>query len=728
MTRLLIILMSITMLPSAFSQKEMSWKKHIKLADELYETREFADAASHYEQAWQQKPSKLEYIYKAAECYYFIRDFQNAVSAYEHVKDENNQFEFVGLKYARCLKQTGQYDAASREFVYFLNSYEGKDKTALSSIVETEIKGCELGIEQNANPSNTAIEVEHLGSNINTSEAEFAPIAFNDDILYFSSLMKGKAKIFRSQRVGNTWTEAKLPAGFKALEDQHFCNGSFSPDVQRFYFTICSQEQLWGGLSSRCEIYVTKRNDNSWTTPEKLPEYVNLDNYTNTHPQVIHQGDKEILFFSSNRENGFGGMDIWHMERNLNDEKIEFSYPTNAGAMINTVGDEITPNYDPETNNLFFSSNGHVSIGGYDIIRANGVIDQWSKAENLGTPINSAADEMYYTQNNSGAKGYFVSNRTFDNAKITTTNEDIFSFAAASNELIVQGQVFDSRAQDILNNVTITLYEITASNQTRLWAARDFENGDFNFRLVPDRKYAIEAMKEGYTSTIENINVIEGKYTYNIDFFLDPMSLTDLANANSDTNTAPPTQQDSYTPTIEESPNYGNSQTPQPNYTPPTSSGEAIVITSDIEQPATTYTPPSTNDTGSYSSSNNDYNSSDYNNDYNNTSSTSSSSSSSYSSSSEITSDAPQHSGVYFKIQLIAVRTYNESGKRYSPVIELGRLDTEYIVDKALTRVLLADFFSEDEARDMLSTVQDNGFERAFIVKYEDGNRIRRIR
>ena len=117
------------------AQDKLSWKKHVKLADQLYAEAQYADAAEHYEAAWRQKTKKKELIHKAAESYYIVKDYRKAAAAYEKVKDDVKDYPLAGLKYARCLKQDGEFDAASRELANYISKYEGEDKEIVEKIV-----------------------------------------------------------------------------------------------------------------------------------------------------------------------------------------------------------------------------------------------------------------------------------------------------------------------------------------------------------------------------------------------------------------------------------------------------------------------------------------------------------------------------------------------------------------------------------------------------------------
>lgn len=221
------------------AQDNLSWRKHVKLAESLYKKAEYADAGEHYRAAWKQKTKKKELAYKAGECFFIIRDYRNAADAWKNVKDDLATYPLIGLNYARCLKQNGEYEAASSELVNFLGRYNGTDKNTVSKIVQNELRGCELAAQMAVKGDDPNIQLEHMSNNINTPETEFAPFPFGDEALYFSSTMARRAEIYRSLKTNGIWELATPIENFPVIEKDHFCNGSLAPDGSRFYFTIC---------------------------------------------------------------------------------------------------------------------------------------------------------------------------------------------------------------------------------------------------------------------------------------------------------------------------------------------------------------------------------------------------------------------------------------------------------------------------------------------------------
>lgn len=655
------------------AQDKLSWRKHVKLAEELYKKAEYADAGEHYRAAWKQKTKKKELAYKAGDCFFIIRDYRNAADVWKNVKDELETYPLIGLNYARCLKQNGEYEAASSELVNFLGRYKGADKATVSKIVQNELRGCELAAQLAIKGSDPNIVVEHLNHNVNTSETEFAPFPFGDEALYFSSTMAKRAEIYRSLKFGGEWGPATPIENFPVIEKDHFCNGTLAPDASRFYFTICKSVEKWGGLTTHCEIFVTRRVGKTWTSPERLPDYINEQNVSTTHPCVVFDGNTEVLYFSSNRNGGLGGMDIWYTTRELSSNANDFTLPINAGSRINTIGDEITPYYDKVDGKLYFSSNGQVSMGGYDIFSAKGARSMWESAENVGTPLNSPADDFFYIKTASGKGGFLVSNRTFGMEKISTTNEDIFAFEFQSPviQYVAKGEVYSKESREMLDDVEVALYEISNSGQRRFISKIVSSNGHYDFAVEPSRRYYLEALKDGFFPS-----------TYEFDTY-DFTNYTDFGA---------PIYLESYGGVGGEEPLAIKEDVSETTKKVSLKDKEETIHAPASEPVKTLATVPAPAVNANKSS---------------------------------VGTKAPLTAGTYYKIQIIALAKVDFNHVRFSKVKDIRRLDTEFVSDRKLYRVLLADYASIEEAKAELDSVRKlKDFKDAFIVEYKDGQRV----
>ena len=729
--------------------QNLSWRKHAKLAEQLYKQGEYVDAAEHYEAAWQKKTKKKEYIYKAAECYALVKDYRKAAETYQYVKEDNKDFTLPGLKYARALKQDGQYDEASRALVNFISAYDGKDKETVSKVVEKEVQGCELGIQMLETSEVSNIEFEHLDDNVNSTGADFAPVPFSDDVLYYSSNMAGETKMYLTQRHEGKWSRARVPKNFPEISAQHFGNGSFSPDNKKFFYTQCKGIDAMGRMVAGCDIFVTTRSDEGWSTPEKMASPINQSASTSTQPFVVHKDGKEMLFFVSDRSGGQGGLDIWFTSRDMDSMDGKFGKPRNLGPTVNSMGDEMTPYFDLDENMMYFSSNGLATIGGFDVFKTSGTdMSDWMTPENIGLPYNSSADDYYFRRSSIG-NGYVVSNRVYGLDKTTSTNDDIFTFSESVQRTMASGNIIDETRKANIENVWVALYEKTKDGRKRLLENKEFKNGKYEFGLLEGKDYLIEANADGYMLESVDFSTMateSGMSNFSKDIVLaeqddiaiggetggaisgkpngifnDPQPLPSSATSTSTISSAgdkvkevmtTPTSDvvtsaastmvsPTTTSTVVTTPS-NNVITPSPSTV--VTSDPAPVVTSpssisihDIAngttEPAPSYTPPST----------------------------------SYPTATPTTAPAAAYveAGVVYKVQLIAVRKFNESHTRYNTAKNYGSIQTEYLPERNLTRVLLGTFSTKEEAESIRSSMKEQrDFRTAVVVKYENGVRI----
>jgi hypothetical protein len=668
--KLVFVLLNLSLICSLNAQ---SAKKLMKQGGEAFTKGNYVQAADFFEKSWQ-KGKKPEAAFKAGEAYYLLRNYRKASDAYANVKDKNDQFPLVGIKYARSLKQDGQYDKASKAFSDFRDNYNGEGKAVLEDIVQSEIQGCELGKLLPAQALQ-GVEINHGGAGINTSDNEFAPLPIDKGLLYFSSTIGGTARIYRSSLVDNAWGKGATPDNFPVISKGQYCHGSLTPDGQRFYFTICDAAGTFDNRTTRCEIYVIRKQATGWSAPEMLPESINAKGTTATQPNVVQSGGKEILYFASNRTGGRGGMDLWYVDRPMSATGNAFSNPVNLGPSINTLGDEMTPYFNSADGLLYFSSNGQTSIGGFDIFSAKGEMSNWAPADNLGLPFNSPADDYYYIKQTDGDGGFLVSNRVVPGEKLTTKDDDVFEI---KNKLVVaklQGSVFAQETGEPINKYLLTLNEIRADESESILLNREFTSSTYDLELLPNRKFRVEITAQGYATSA---------YTFVTDNpsgqpYGQPLMLVRLGGSVVNTN-----------PIDNNPPGNGT-----PGANPP-----GGTITNPGKTPPGTLNPSG----GTYTARG-----------------------SGPADKEEYATDAPRYEGEYFKIQLVALSTFRADDKRYSPLAALGNLQTETIISKKLTRVLVATFYTKEDAKRALTEVKKKGFTLAFIVKYNNGERYGRV-
>lgn len=485
----------------------------IETADRFWTEGRFAEAGEQYERAGRLKTDRPGLLYKAAEAYYRARDYRKAAECYRQVRQGGQKFDLAGLRYARALKQDGRYPEAREAFRQCFQDYRGEHKVLLQKVIENDIAGCDLALQlaEAIARRPSPVEIRRLPEPVNTGDNEWAPLPFSDDVLYFSlaGLPEGKAgggpaKLLRTERTGGVWQAPVAARGLPEAAAEGFSSGVFSPDGKRFYCARCTERRASAlgddpaAVRARCEIAVLRRNNAGWTQPEPLRGYVNLPEFTNLAPAVAHDRGHEYLFFASDRSGGSGGLDLYVCERPLGADDLDFSLPRNLGPSVNSGGEETTPFFDTVTQTLYFSSNGKMSLGGFDVFKSVRNGNQWTPAENLGLPYNSPADELYFTLKKSGNGAFVSSNRVFGEEKTGTHDDDIFEFLPTESPLFLSGEVTDDATGALLTECLVSLFEQHTEEDPRLVQVQPSADGRFAFRLSPGGQYVVEATKMGY--------------------------------------------------------------------------------------------------------------------------------------------------------------------------------------------------------------------------------------
>ena len=266
------------------------------------------------------------------------------------------------------------------------------------------------------------IKIEHLSDAINSYGSEFNFVQIDEKTAYFSSSTledeNYQSVIFLTLFKDGAWEKGKYINLGKSYSS---ANVHFPKNEHSFYFSICDQD-------GNCKIAF---RDYKKKITENLNDNINLINSTNTQPHFGLHDKQKVMYFVSDRKGGYGGMDIW---LSIIDKQGNFGVPINAGKMINTSADEITPFFSKEESVLYFSSNKKGGLGGFDIFKTEGKFNLWGKPINA-VQFNSKQDEMYLNFYDE-TKGYFASNRK---EALYNTEEfccnDIFSFELEKQEV-----------------------------------------------------------------------------------------------------------------------------------------------------------------------------------------------------------------------------------------------------------------------------------------------------
>ncbi len=268
---------------------------------------------------------------------------------------------------------------------------------------------------------------------------------------------------------------------------------TLSIDNKHMIFTICKDE---GGAQINCDLYYTDFIDGEWTEIKKL-EGVNDPLYWDSQPTLASDG--LTLYFSSDRKGGRGGVDIYKTVKNK--DTGVWSKPENLGPGINTPYDEKSPFMHSDFETMYFSSDGHAGVGGFDIFLTRiGEDGKWSEPKNIGIPINTAGDDLGFFVSTDGHLGYFASNEPSKAKGRSVGKYDIYSFelykeARPQDVAFLKGKVED-KSQKESKNFTVEVTDAVTKKVTK--AMVDTITGDFTVVTKKQNDLIVTVKKDGY--------------------------------------------------------------------------------------------------------------------------------------------------------------------------------------------------------------------------------------
>ncbi len=518
-------------------------RKQLRKAKKQLRSGNLYDATDALEAYLQLKPDNSKYTWQLAETYRAARDYKNAEKWYRQVDSlDVSAYPQALYFYALMAKMNGKYADALALFNQFQKAYRGKD-SYYKRWAKTEADGCELALQ--LKQQTPIMELKHLNAAVNSPYTDISPMYWDDTTLLFASLPsdtvirynerdttqdKHYIKFYGSTLAGDTFTEATPFTQFQ-FDDSHVGNGTYSPDRKSFYFTRCWEERRNEIL---CAIYVSEWKDGQWQTPVDLGPEINPSGYNCTQPNVgIDEKGQEVLYFASNQPGGRGGMDIWFAIKKKNGG---FNAAKNAGSKINTDRNEATPFYDIEKDTLYFSSNGLVGVGGYDIFKTAGSTNKWTEPGNIGPPYNSQTDDMYFRINPDRITGFVVSNRPgIISIKSETCCDDIFMFAppvAVPKLIAVKGFVLDKDdpTKTPINNALVTLaLSDDGGNRMDVELGKDTTQNsqEYFFTIDFEKRYKVNGSAVGYlpgSSSFNTMGLVESD-TLHVDIYVQKLVL-----------------------------------------------------------------------------------------------------------------------------------------------------------------------------------------------------------
>lgn len=466
-----------------FSQEQVNLKETFLEAEYYILYEDYEEALALYKKLEVNNHLNSYINYRIGECYLFIPGQKNKAISYledacknisEKIKEgsfketnaPNKALFYLGSAY----HINNELDKAIDTYLQFKELLDVQDIYNID-YVDQQIKACNNAKDLVKHPVH--FKEYNIGNNLNDGFSNLRPVVSSDEqsIIYISEL-KFYDAILYSEKDSVEWSSpVNITPDLKSDGDYYSCFLSSNGETLLLFREV--------GFNG--DIYISKNIDGKWQLPKKLNKNINT-NYWETHACLSNDG--KTMYFVSDRKEGYGGLDIY--KSTFNEAINDWGPAINLGPEINTPFNEECPKITENGKVLYFSSQGHYTMGGYDIFYSNSLdSNMWSTPVNVGYPINSTDDDLFYYPIKNGEVAYISK---FD--KKGFGQEDIvkLEFYTAENPFLVnvRGTVSlkDNQTDFLKSEFDVNVYE-SASQEKLQQIFINETNGSFSAKLKP---------------------------------------------------------------------------------------------------------------------------------------------------------------------------------------------------------------------------------------------------
>jgi outer membrane protein OmpA-like peptidoglycan-associated protein len=485
--------------------------KAVADGDRFYSIKSYDQALPHYLKAIVDGEKDPTVHYKAGICYQKSKETGEQVKAIQY-------FEYA-LANGSGFPTTLRYDLADlylrdenlKKAIENYTLYRESVKADKKAVAEADhaLEICHNAVAMMSVPRN--IKVSNFGSTINTKNTEYNPVVSADEsVMAFTALRPNTGKtrtgdkfieeIYISYNNSGNWTEPKV---VPVASDYNVGTAGISADGQKMIIFM-------GGVTDPGSLFLINKVGDSWSKPSLITPSINTPRFLESTASITPDG--KTIYFASDRQGGQGGLDIYKTQMLANGT---WSNPVNLGPEINSKADEDAPFIHPDQKTLFFTSNGHSTMGGRDIFVTKHVGEKWTAPENMGYPVNTTANDNYFTLIADGTRAYFSSDR-----KGGLGDQDIYFLnmpEGASNIplTMIKGKILNAETG---KPIPTKIYLIDNSTNKKLDFVYnpDPETGNYLVILPPAKNYDMIIESEGFLPYTLNINIPNQEYFYEL--------------------------------------------------------------------------------------------------------------------------------------------------------------------------------------------------------------------
>jgi outer membrane protein OmpA-like peptidoglycan-associated protein len=486
-------------------------KKTLSEAEKFYGIRAYDQALPLFVEAIQAGEKDPMLHYKAAVCYQKSSQLDQQVKAIPYLE--------YALQNRASLPNTAYYELGEL-YIKDENLLKAVETFSRFKELTKADKASQLKAEQALNVCNTAtafmsvprnISVHNFGPIINTNYTEYNPVVSADEsVMAFTALRPNTGKtrsgdkyieeIYISYNNSGTWSEPKV---VPIASEYNVGTAGISADGQKMLIFM-------GSISDPGSLFQISKTADAWTKPSLIAPTINTPKFLESTASITPDG--KTIYFASDKSGGHGGLDIYKTSLQTNGT---WSAPVNVGPAINTKANEDAPFIHPDQKTLFFTSDGHNNMGGRDIFITRLINGKWTSPENMGYPVNTTANDNYFTLIADGTRGYFSSDR-----KGGTGGQDIYylDMPAESANIpltMIKGKILNGETGKPIPT-KIYLIDNETNKKLDFVYDPDPQTGSYLVILPPAKNYDMVIESEGFLPYTLNINIPNQDYFYEL--------------------------------------------------------------------------------------------------------------------------------------------------------------------------------------------------------------------
>ena len=504
-------------------------------------TGSYREARECYLKAYGYNQENAELNYLIGRCYLFTDNKFESIKYIKKAYDLKPTVCFdIHLMLGMAYHQILDFDNAIDEYNYFLNNIPPKSRDAYKARVDLYIQQCKNGKLLAAEPKRVVIN--NLGKGVNSIFDEYGPVVSVDgEELYFTSRRKYSKKsqksilddkyfedVYSSELINQEWSRARR-LDEKITGKTNTTNVAvvgLSPDKQKLY--------LYKGKSRGGDLYVSTIKNGNWTKPKALSKFNSKYRETSL---CISSDESTLYFISNSTKSGYGGTDIYISRKNSNGK---WEKPENAGNVLNTFFDELGVSLGANDSVLYFSSKGHNSMGGYDVFQSSlSSVGLWSRPINMGYPVNTPNDDVFYSVLPDQKTAYYSSNREsgfggmdiykliFLGSEKDMNSSEVLDLLAGARKpydniyfmpvkklrvdttILMRGFINDSENQ---KPVIAKIEVIDRDNSRVIATAISDSTGNYSVKLPETKIYGVEIIAKGYLLYLDMVDLSQKTY------------------------------------------------------------------------------------------------------------------------------------------------------------------------------------------------------------------------